>query len=227
MILLCNTRFRRKMAHSAEMFYLCFSRQQFFDTVSIWRVVCMRRGAPSCTNRYPSPSLWSGPFRVRPEFSAPAPHRRCGAEKAGAAEFRFANRHLPSHIVSIKRPQGGGRRCSISNSWSRLVARPSWRAVSTMTANVPLPVRQQAPLSPVRPETMCLSGPVSAPRAARFATTQGFAEPDLTFTRCSATGRARDPHLKAIRALPRQGGFCFFGQANAAAAQFERDIHVQ
>lgn len=181
MILLCNTRSRRKMAHSVELLLLCFSRQQFFDNVVTRRVVCMRRGAPSCTNRYPSPSLWSGPIWVRPEFSPKKIRRRCHAEFPNKAEIRFDFAAVPPHISLIKRPKGGGLRCSISRLQSRLVARRFWQVASTTTPNAQLRVQGRVQSLPVQLAATCLSGLALVPQLVRSATTQAFAEPDLTF----------------------------------------------
>lgn len=73
------------------------------------------------TNRYPSPSFWSGPERLRPEFFSRRSHRRTGADPALPCKIALDSGGRSVHKSASKNPLGGRATCDFLNflPWAR------------------------------------------------------------------------------------------------------------
>ena len=102
-----------------------------------------------CLNRYPSPSLWSGPPRVRPPLFPNIKTRRQLAERFGFSGllFGFARTYLWSQKTSQN--QEGNTSCGSSSSPSQQSQALLWP--DAVKHHCSKDCSAQAPESPVRP----------------------------------------------------------------------------
>ncbi len=147
--------------------------------------------APICQNRYPSPSLWPGPFGVRPLLLwAPGCKDSAGAIRQPAAEHRKSRRfHFSVPAFSLDSARitnlaGGRAECVFPNSSSVLRSWPRLRVACRRTASGRLQALRRARLSQVRPTTTSLLAQLSAVPPVPCATTRASATDHLNPAAC-------------------------------------------
>ncbi len=145
-----------------------------------WRRIGVGRAphVPACgpfhIYRYPSPSPWSGPFRVRPGFFSSWAWQGF-ATAAVADDSAFAIWCDSRHIDCSSTHKEGGAACEFSNFWSCRQWHLRCRDALTMMASAPWPVRRAVRSSRMRWVAARSQGPRPAPPAGRFATTRASA----------------------------------------------------
>lgn len=128
-----------------------------------------------CKNRYPSPSLRPGPFRVRPPFPGSRRGRQSAAYGGEACRILFSSAANAVKLPRITTLAGGSLSCGSRNSFSPSPSRPVFPVASKPIASALSPARLPARSSPT------LSTPTFSPAllpallAARSATTSDSA----------------------------------------------------
>ncbi len=189
MILYRGTRYRRESAHIWAGQISDFSGASFCGRLNSRPEFGMRRRVLAFYYRYPSPSLWSGPFWVRPDFIVPAKDRQGAADLYDLAIYCFEICPITPHMDGIKPIYEGGVGCRLSNyaqlsHWSQ-----AWPDASTTIQNVPSAVRRQVPLRPAFWTPTLLQGRPSVARPARCVTTRAYVT-DQRPGRCNNIGTA-------------------------------------
>jgi len=194
-ILPAQSAFRQESAQLGRLRKTPYAAARLCDSVGGGQRLHMQRGTAARYYRYPSPSLWSGPLWVRPDFFQKSSRVGHGIGLNFDFAFMAGRRHNVGNINLIK----GRAECKNLNLSQFRFSCWRFRAVLRMTDHGRWSVRPAAPSLPTRWAATHWRGPLLARQAARFATTRAFATDAISpeFGRAGWSGATQSKTAKA------------------------------